>query len=82
MSLLDSGERKGPEIIVHQLQEALAYKLEVLGILVVGLETVKESVSILSNYMQTYAEIDKVCNICKKKVIYAQYAKTWQICRT
>jgi hypothetical protein len=54
MLLLDAGERKVPEIMVHQLQEVLAYQLDVLGILAVGLETVEESVSNDMNNMQKY----------------------------
>ena len=65
MPLLDACERKAPEIIVHQLQEAHADQREVLGILAVGLETVKESVS---NYMQHM----------QKYTMYAKYAKRKQ----
>ena len=57
MPLLDAGERKVPEIMVHQLQEALADQLDVLGSLAVRLETVEESVSNYINLHEPYAEI-------------------------
>ena len=53
------------------LQEALADQLDVLGILAVGLETVKESVSNYMQHMQKYtkcaiyAKESKICTICK-----------------
>ena len=61
--MLNAGERKVPEIMVHQVQEALADRLHVLGRLAVGLETVKESVR---KYMQNMHKYKK----------YAKYAKT------
>ena len=42
--------------MVHQLQEAFTDQLDVLGILAVGLETVKGSVSNYMQHMQKYTK--------------------------
>lgn len=66
MPLLDAGERKVPEIMVHQVQEAPSDQLLVLGSLAVGLETVK---AIASNY-------SNVCRNMQNKYKYAKICKT------
>ena len=71
MPLLDAGERKVPEIMVRQVQEALSDQLLVLGSLAVELETVK---AIASNY-------SNVCRNMQNKYKYAKYAKMSQIYR-
>ena len=75
MPLLDAGERKVPEIMVHQLQEALADQLDVLGSLAVGLETVEESVSNYMNHMQKYFEYAKSKQNMQNMQEHSQYAE-------
>jgi len=69
MTLLDAGERKVPEIMVHELQKALADQLDVLETFAVGLEAVKILVSKHTYICAIYQNIQNMQNMHKNTEI-------------
>ena len=61
--------------MVHQLQEALANQLDVLGSLAVGLEAVEESVCNYMNHMQKYIKYAKSKQYMQNMQEHSQYAE-------